>query len=210
MKKLIQPYYDTIRPYLPRRKGTYRGYVARDDRLLDTTTKRPNYKQGLVEAIKEYAPGRAVCIIGFGRGISSIIALEAGASSVTAYEASGEMIGIGYEAFDLNRVSTGNLTVRHALVGEDIDVYGSLDGADVISPGELDPEDVLVLDCEGAEISILERLAERPPVVLVETHPGKGAPTDDTRELLESLRYDVQTKMYERASQAKKVLVGTL
>lgn len=209
MKDLIQPLYDRVRPYLPRRRGTYRGYVARQDRLLDLTTSRPDYKAGLVGAIEELAPGRDVCLAGFGRGVTSMIALEAGASSVTAYEGARDMIDVGIESFRLNDVPTDDLIVKHALVGEAIDLYGSPDGAAVVSPAALDPKDVLVLDCEGAEVSILDGLSTVPEHVIVETHPGKGADNETVRRLLEEMGMTVESRSYEPDNDRKRVLVGT-
>lgn len=200
--------YDRFRPYLPRRKGTYRGYVARDDRLFDLTTKRPNYKKGLIRGIRDQVPGRDVCLIGFGRGISSMIAIEAGAQSVTAYEASSEMIEIGMEAFRLNDIPTTDLTVHHALVGTDVDVFGDPSGADHIDPIDLDTKDVLILDCEGAERMILERISDLPEVIVVETHPDKGADTEMVRNLMEEHGYTIEEYAYEPGSEFKSVLLG--
>ncbi len=55
-----------------------------------------------------------------------------------------------------NRLS-GRLTVKHAVVGEAIAVYGGSDqlASLVVSPTELPECDVLELDCEGAELPIL-------------------------------------------------------
>lgn len=209
LKTMVQRYYDIIRPYLPRRTGSYRGYVARDDRLLDITTSRPNYKEGLVNAIKQHAPGSNVCIVAFGRGISSMIAIESGASSVTAYEASAEMIEIGIEAFDLNDISTEKLTVKHALVGEAIAVFGSIEEADVISPADLNPKDVLVLDCEGAERSIINGLKSLPSIVIVEAHPEHGVSTEDIQCTLTEHDFDVRVVPYEPGKGQKRVLIGT-
>ena len=177
MASLVQQYYDRFRPFLPRRKGTYHGYVARDDRLLDLTTSRPDYKEGLVRALRRIAPGRTVCIVGFGRGITSMIATETGAKSVTSYEASREMVKIGLESFRINNVSANALTVNHALVGSAVDIYGSPEGAASVSPDDIDPKEVLVLECEGSELSILRGLSRLPDYFVVETHPSKGAPT---------------------------------
>lgn len=208
MKDTLQRYYDRVRPYLPRRRGTYRGYVARDDRLLDATTARPEYKEGVVRAIEANAPGRDVRIVGFGRGITAMVALQAGARSVTAYEAAEAMVDIGIESFRLNDVPTEDLTVRHAIVGEAIDVFGSANGADGIPPDEFDPGELLVLDCEGAEVSIIDGLSVLPERMIVETHPANGADTETVRQLMQEKGLVVESRPYEPGSDSKSVLVG--
>lgn len=209
MMRMIQRYYDIVRPYLPRRMGTYGTYVARDDRLFDRTTSRPNYKEGLVNAITKFAPGKDVCIVGFGRGISSMVAIDAGAKSVTAYEASSQMIETGKEAFALNGVPIDAVTIVHAIVGEAIEVFGSPSGASRVDPQDFDPTEVLVLDCEGAERSILEGLSMLPEVVIVETHPERDVPTDMVRSILVQLGFSVDTVPYQPGNDLKKVLIGT-
>lgn len=209
MKAILQRYYDKVRPWLPRRRGTYRGYVARDDRLFDLTTSRPDYKEGVVGALRDHAPEKDVCIVGFGRGVTSMIAIEAGANSVTAYEAAAEMIDLGLESFELNGVPTDDLTVRHALVGEAVDLFGSARGADVVDPADLDPLDVLVLDCEGAEVSIIESLTSLPEIMIVETHPGKGADAETVEQLMQDQGLDVEAVPYEPGDETKSVLIGT-
>lgn len=210
MIDVLQRYYDSVRPHLPRRQGTYRGYVARDDRLLDLTTSRPDYKEGVATAIEEYAPGRDVTIVGFGRGITAMIALEAGARSVTAYEAAADMIDVGLESFRLNGVSTAGLTVRHAVVGDAVEVFGSAAGAETIPPAEFDPGEVLVLDCEGAEISIVDALTTLPDRMIVETHPGNGADPETVGDSMRAHGFEVEARRYEPGVTRKQVLIGTL
>ena len=53
---------------------------------------------------------------------------------------------------------SSRLTVKHAVVGEAIAVYGVRDQFStlVVSPAELPECDILELDCEGAESLICE------------------------------------------------------
>jgi hypothetical protein len=51
--------------------------------------------------------------------------------------------------------------------------------------------DILEMDCEGSEISILERLTHTPSWIVVETHPNLGADTDVVLSLLEQIGHTV-------------------
>ena len=86
------------------------------------------------------------------------------------------------------------LTVKHAVVGEAIAVYGVPHQLStvVVPPAELPECDMLELDCEGAEIAILRNVAIRPRVIAVETHGVYGAPTRTVKELLEKMDYAVE------------------
>lgn len=50
------------------------------------------------------------------------------------------------------------------------------------------------MDCEGAEIEILENLTIRPRVILVESHGMLDAPSSEIEELLNELSYSVKSK----------------
>jgi hypothetical protein len=53
---------------------------------------------------------------------------------------------------------------------------------------------VLELDCEGAEIDILQAMIVRPRVILVETHGLYGAPSALVTSLLEQRNYTVSPR----------------
>lgn len=204
-----QLYNDLLRPHLPRTWGVYHGVAARDVRLLDLNTNFPDYKVGLLSAIEEHAPGRSIELVGLGRGVSTVTALRAGATHVTAYEAADRMITIATETLEANRCNFNDVTIRHALVGDAHNVYGSMDGANVVSPTDLGDADCLVLDCEGAERGILKEMDGRPEIVIVESHPFDDAPTTIVQSLLKDLGYQVSIRMYEPdAPNHKHVLIG--
>lgn len=192
-------YNRTIRSLLPRKLGVYSGVVARQPRLLDATDHHPGYKKGLMTAIEESVADRDVVLIGMGRGISTIKCIQSGAKSVVAYEAATEMLTRARETLDLNLTDREErkITIKHAIVGKEIDVYGSPSGASKVLPSELPRADVLVLDCEGAETSILEGINQYPETVVVETHPYHGAPSNQTTSQLNSLGYDVYEYTHE-------------
>lgn len=202
-------YNAVLRDHLPRTIGVYAGVPARSARLLDATKVHPEYKQGLLDAIEaEVDDGNTVCLIGFGRGISTVYALRAGAGRVIAFEGSREMIRRGWETLEMQGLGD-RVEVRHAIVGEAVDVYGSGAGAPIVSPADLPECDVLVMDCEGAEISILEGLATPPSTVIVETHPRKGAPAADIKALLKRCYASIVTYEYPAAEDGTVALVAT-
>jgi hypothetical protein len=79
---------------------------------------------------------------------------------------------------------------------------------DVVSVEDL-TADILILDCEGAEMSIFDHLEDWPTKVIVETHPKFDAPTNKVLEKVQQ-RYDtVEEYEYEPNHEGdKRVLVG--
>lgn len=209
---LVQQLYNRVlRQRLPRKFAVYAGVPARGARLLDSTDHFPNYKPGLLSAIDEYVEdGDHVELVGFGRGVSTVKFVEAGAGHVTAHEASREMIEIGRETLEVNGVPNDAVTIEHTLVGKDVDVYGDSTGATVVSPSELSNADILVLDCEGAEEEILENLGTLPETMIVETHPECGVPHEaTTTQLVDD--YDLDLRRYSPEREVEKqVVTGTL
>lgn len=204
-------YNRVLREWLPRKFGVYAGVPARTCKLLDATDHFPDYKRGVLEAIGEHvSEGDHVELVGFGRGISTVHILRAGAAKVTAHEAAPEMIKIGRETLSVNTVSEDAVDIRHSVVGEAVNVYGDESGATVVQPSELSSADVLLLDCEGAEESILSSIGTLPATVIVETHPERGVPTRATVDALDEA-YEIERLQYhpEREPE-KKVIVGTL
>ncbi|GJD99391.1 FkbM family methyltransferase [Methylobacterium isbiliense] len=201
--KVAAVLYDrSLRRLLPRAEPVlYAGlptglHRAWGDRWLPAALVRqdmPDFEHGLVTALRAAVrPGDAVTVIGTGNGITTAVAaLAAGeAGSVTCYE--GDPGGIAATARTLaaNGVSA-RVRLHHAVVGAPIRVYGAAPSRTVVPPEDLPPADVLELDCEGAEVPILERMTIRPRVVAVETHGCYGAPSGRVRALLERHGYAV-------------------
>lgn len=204
---IVQSVYDAVlRDHLPRKMVAYGDIPVRDGRLFDATDRIHPYKPGLERAIREHVDGGEATLIGGGRGISSVWLAQEGAS-VTAYEAAEEMVSFAEETLKM-KGQRENVTIRHALVGEGIEVFGSADNAEILSPVELETGDILVMDCEGAEKSILEGLADLPQRIIVETHPGCGVSTAKTRALLNGRGYIVTGLEYHPDYPDKRVLVG--
>lgn len=205
-----QTYNEVLRDKVPRVFGVYAGVPVRNAPILDRTKNHPNYKYGFLRSIEEGVDdGDTVCLVGFGRGVSSVYAVRAGAAEVIAYEGAREMIEVGLETLEMQGLES-RVSIRHAIVGDAIDLYGTPEGAGTVSPADLPNCDVLVLDCEGAEIGILDDLESPPDRIIVETHPPKGAPDDRVRELLSELGYaTIEANEYEPDRPEKSVLVAT-
>jgi hypothetical protein len=155
-----------------------------------------DYEQTLISALQsEIRVGDRVTIVGGGEGVTAVVAAQAvgETGSVVCFEGSGWGVQKIKATGTRNKMSR-RLTVKHAVVGEAINVYGDPDQHSplVVTPTELPPCDILELDCEGAETVILRNITIRPRVIVVETHGLYGAPTGMVKELLEELGYAVE------------------
>jgi hypothetical protein len=92
-----------------------------------------------------------------------------------------------------------------------VNVYGDYETAAAVKPSELDTGNVILMDCEGAEESILAGLCEYPSVAIVETHP-EHVPTQTVHDMLSSAGYSVSQREYQpdKGHPNKRVLVGQL
>lgn len=203
-------YNSTIRDMLPTKDRTLAGVTLDDAPLFDLTVERPLYKIGLIMSIYDHvSDGDHIEIVGFGRGVSTTHILRAGAGTVTGYEGAANMITKGKKTVARNYDGTPSLDVRHAVVGESIDVYGDQSNAQSVHPSELSDADVLVLDCEGAEISILENLGTNPQTILCESHPSKEAPVSKITSAMGD-RYTTTVRKQKPRTDAKSVVIGQL
>ena len=210
----VQQIYDkTLRQHLPKTLGELAGVTARHPRIFDITKNNPHYKEGLVQAAHDVIePGMVVDEIGTGRGVLTTHCLKAGADRVRGYEAADDMLKIANNTLARNVGSdwSSRVDLHHAVVGEPSHVYGTA-AENVVAPSTLSDADVLLMDVEGAEQPILRQLETAPAIVIVETHPERGAPADETLELLEAAGYDeVDRRQYEPGVDIneKPVLVG--
>jgi hypothetical protein len=178
----------------------------------------PGYEQGLVAALKaNVREGDTVVVVGGGLGVTAIIAAIAVAEKgrVECFEGNLQSVNSILSAAAINGVAK-RLTVRHAIVGKDIDVWGVLKSSIFINPSELPDCDVLELDCEGSELDILRDMVIQPRVIAVETHGFLGSSTSTVRNILECRGYRVidlgwaePRVLDECADRDIKVLVGT-
>jgi hypothetical protein len=155
-----------------------------------------DYEGALARGISAHVKaGDKVVIVGGGEGVTVALAAKAAgdSGSVTCFEGSKTYVEKSIETANRNDIAD-RVKIVHAIVGENISVYGEDEdlATSLIGPGNLPECNVLELDCEGAETKILSQMTMRPKVVLVETHGLHGAPTHQVRELLEARGYEVE------------------
>lgn len=154
------------------------GIPARGLAIYEMNDVRPWYEEQFINGIRTVAQtGDTVLLIGAGFGVSSIRAAEVvGPRGVIhAYEASGRRVNWIKETLELNDMRD-QVEVHHAIVGENVSVNGRLRGAERIDPSDLPEADVLALDIEGAEFSVLDSISNQPRGLVVEFHPQVGPP----------------------------------
>lgn len=161
--------------------------------MFDATDTFPDYEGPLIAGIRSHViAGDNVVVVGGGRGVSSVAAAHRAGSdgNISTYEGSAKRHELTTETVDLNNVDDV-VAVNHAIVGEAVDLADEPGGAETVAPTDLPDCDVLVLDCEGAEVGILESLDQRPRVLIVETHAFLDSPEADVRAALDELSYEV-------------------
>jgi hypothetical protein len=156
----------------------------------------PDYEEALVEGLRRLVrPGDRVVVVGGGSGVTSVVAAQAAGVSgqVWSYEASESKVTWMRSTCALNRKlrPMAPLQLVHAFVGATRPAVDTTSGVVALEPNMLPACDVLQLDCEGAELGILEGMTIRPRGLVVETHGVFGAPTPAVQKLIESRGYGV-------------------
>jgi hypothetical protein len=195
-------YTNYIAPVLPRTNASYNGVDVEAARYFDGVIPwrqkdRPYYESGLISGIEEYVrEGDNVVIVGGGWGVTAVKAAEKveGSGSVTVYEGSDKEINHVQQTITEYNLSD-RVDITHGIVGEKINLRGEAKGAARVSPEQLPECDVLELDCEGAEIEILENMKIRPRVILVETHGLFDSPSSEVEDILDNLSYSIESKV---------------
>lgn len=183
-------YNRTVRDHLPNQWIVRNRVAVRDRRMLDITSHDPCYEEELITAI-HHAVGEDdhVCIVGGGKGVSTVWASrESRSGHVDVYEAAAEQVGLVAETVEANP-TPAPVALHHAVVGPGIDIWGDAGDADHIQGTHLPDCDVLVVDAEGAETSILRTLAHQPREIVVEYHNQFGVSRADTEAELDG--YDI-------------------
>lgn len=188
---LVKPVYNALlRPLLPKKVAVYNTVAVRRPKLLDMTDEYPEYEAALLRQIGEHvSEGDRVIIVGGGLGVSSVCAARQGAS-VETYEASNERTEMIAETVRLNGVED-SVSCVHALVEAGVSVEGSPAAAERLEAADLPACETLVLDCEGAEVQILDGMEIDPATVIVEAHPMFGTPREAVEGALEDRGYEV-------------------
>jgi len=195
-----------VRPLMPRFTRQYNGGVkVKDYSLIDPVlgaekTFVPDYEEELIEAIKEIVEtGDSIVVVGGGLGVSSVHAYRQSRGRVTSpgkitvFEGGSQRYWRCKDTLDRNvrEVDSGKVSVEHAVVGKSRNVQGFSGSARHVSPESLPECDVLVMDCEGSEISILEGMSIRPDRIVVESHECFEASAEQLTQVLEAEGYGV-------------------
>ncbi len=156
----------------------------------------PDHEHASISSLRHLTRrGDSVVVVGGGWGASTVVAARMTHSEgdVTTFEPSSEMVRTIARTIEVNNVSE-LVTVEHASIGpvreENERYFGAADG-EQLPPTAVPECDVLELDCDGAEVAILEALGVRPRVVIVEVHPLIGCATGDVKSALGELGYEV-------------------
>lgn len=179
-----------VRSHTLRKLAVFNGVAVRDIGLFDTTGTPPEYKDPFVSRIRSRVDsGDGIVIVSCRREVSSVAAAHRTRSerSVTTYNA--ERYESAVETITLDEI-TNIIDIKHAIVGEVVDLANPPHGAAMLPPAELPDCDVLVLDCEGVEIGILKSIDQHPRVLIVETHTFLDSHEEDVRATPDDMDYE--------------------
>ena len=90
----------------------------------------------------------------------------------------------------MNKVND-RVLVNHTIVEEPVHLMGELKNASTLAAKDFPDCDVLVMDCEGAELPILQNIKIKPRLIIVETHPMFNSPKSKIIPLLNKLDYEI-------------------
>jgi hypothetical protein len=208
-------YADNFRWILPYKIAVYNGVIVRDcppnnpfsptHDLEDHVSglwsniihRKPfvykDYEKPLIDSIRKHAGvGDDVIVIGGGRGGTTVAAArQVGENgSVTTYEAAEEKVNICKETIYLNNVEH-ICDIRASIVGKSENISGDPVDVSIVPTEDLSECDILEMDCEGAELLILEELDIRPRVLIVETHGATDPLDNEVAELLNNMDYEI-------------------
>jgi hypothetical protein len=201
--RALRKSYDIIlRPFMPRRQGQYNGVKVKKAKVLEETldydeVNSPNFEEQNIVALKDYIESEDdVLILGGGWEITTVHAhnaLEEG--SVTVIEGGRKQKQLLEQTLSLNEVE--EVETIHGIVGDPKSIYGDTGGCPTLDINDFNP-DVLQMDIEGSECSVLENMEIKPRVVIVESHGHQGCSSKEVKEKLESKGYMVSDYGPER------------
>lgn len=178
----------TIRPYLPPKIVVCN---VRKNALFDRKDVFPDFKTGLIDPIRKYTEdGWRIVEIGSGYGrATTVAARQTDGGRVVAYEGSHRMAEHTRETLSMNK-QTDNVEIVESAVGNPNDVWSA--DFDVVSPEHLPDHDLLIMDCEGSEVSIIRNLKSRPNLIISEVHGQKGVSVEEFYSLLRNKGYRIE------------------
>ena len=188
---LKEAYNAILRPHLPRKIASKNGVAVRQPRLFDATDVVEDYDPEYIAALNDaIRPGDHVVIVGGGEGVSTVRSARATGPDgrVDSYEPGDVQFSRVCETVELNR-PRASVNVHRAAVGETVKVWGDPSQAEVIDASELPECDVLGIDAEGAEATILRGEFGNPRELVVEYHDEFGSSMEDVEEALDVAGY---------------------
>jgi hypothetical protein len=213
-----------IRDHVKRRETKLNGVKTRYKRIGDDIVPwraghptPEDYESGIVDSLRTHVrEGDEVVVVGCGWGVSATVAAKTTGSTgqVTAYEASPKQAEFAQETIELNGIED-QVDIKIGVVSQAVSTYNSDQSKNIISPSYLPECDVLEMDCEGAEMTILDKLEIRPRIIIVETHGVFDSPTELVIEKLKSRNYKIEsqecaeTGEYEQMCHERDVKVVT-
>lgn len=208
MRKIISKLLTKLYGLPSRKIAVYNGVAVRNARLLDKNDTHHEHEKQLIEAIRKYVSNNdRVVLIGGGSGASTVVAAHQVGNSgrVIVFEALKSLSKQIQNTITLNKVNE-IVDVQHAIVERPIYVKGNSDDAEIISAKNLQECDVLVMDCEGAELYIMQNITKKPQKIIVETHSHLGSSSDAIKKILNNLGYEIVFNKVR--SENVSVLVG--
>ena len=189
--------------HVPSRKiAVFNGIAVRGASFYSKSDIFPEHEAELISAIRNYIKnGEKVIVVGGGSGASTVaVAHQVGNSgSIIAYEANKNSLARSKETIQLNKVND-RVEIKHAIIEKPVYLLGELGNPPLIPAKNFSECDVLVMDCEGAEIPILENMKIRPRLIIVEAHPALNSPKEEIIKLLEKLQYEIISSDSRRES----------
>ena len=179
---------------VPSRKiAVFNGIAVRGASFYSKTDIFPEHESELISAIRNYVKnGEKVLVIGGGSGASSVVVAHqiGNTGSVIVYEGNKNSAARTRETININKVND-RVEIQHAIIEKPVYLLGEIGNPPTIPASDLSECDALVMDCEGAEIPILQNMKIRPRLIIVEAHPLLNSPKDKVIELLEQLGYEI-------------------
>ena len=189
--------------HVPSRKiAVFNGVAVRGASLSSKIDIFPEHEAELISAIRNHVKnGEKVLVIGGGSGASTVVvAHQVGKTgSVIAYEANRNSFARTKETINLNKVDD-RVKIYHAIIEKPVYLVGELGDPPLIPTKDFSECDVLVMDCEGAEIPILQNLQISPRLIIVEAHPLLNSPKEEVIKLLDKLGYEIISSDSRRES----------
>ena len=180
--------------HVPSRKiAVFNGVAVRGASLSSKVDIFPEHEAELISAIRNHVKnGETAMVIGGGSGASTVVVAHqvGNLGSVESYEANKNSLARVKETISMNKVDD-RVKVHHAIVEKPVYLLGEIGNPPLLAAKDFPECNALVMDCEGAELSILQNITIRPRLIIVETHPSLNSSKEDAIKLLENMEYEI-------------------